>query len=190
MPESFWWNVGASLIGELVAGAVIGLIFGVIVSELLGVRKWAAEQRREGAYQVEAAVKYIGLLRGEVDGIMKAVPTYCEALAASPTGQEVPIYTPVWDVVRGSGQLATLLDPDLLTQTAYFYGNLEYAKETMRWLILSWYVPEGAVNSLGQIQMECRDATVKNLRNAETQAKKVLELYGEEEKRLTPVEAQ
>jgi hypothetical protein len=180
MPQEFCWNV----LAELCGGLVIAVVFGVIVGEWLGLRKLAATQREERAKRADSAIKYIGLLRGEIGGIMQMIPAYCEGLAESPRGTEVPIYTPVWDVVVRSGELVSLLEPKVLTQTAYFYGYLEYARDAMRWLILSWHVGDGTVSHLEEMQTECRNAVAKRLTSAEDVAKEVLELYEEEESRL------
>jgi hypothetical protein len=87
MPQDFWWNVASEVCG----GALVAVVFGLIVSEILGVRKWAAAQRQERAERASSAIKYISLLRGEIGGIIKVVPAYCEGLAASPMGTEVHV---------------------------------------------------------------------------------------------------
>lgn len=189
MPEGFWLQVLGSALGELVAGMMLGLLFAVGFTWVLGLKDWAREQREDRRRTVDRTLRYIGLLRREIETISKAVPPYCEALGSSGRGTEIPIYTPVWDVVLGSGELGGLLDPEVLTQTAYFYGSLEHAKELMRWLILSWHVAQGAVPHLGEMQRDCRDSMVVTLGQAEAQAEKVLKLYDEAERRLNGVEA-
>jgi hypothetical protein len=180
MPQDFWWNVASEVCG----GALVAVVFGLIVSEILGVRKWAAAQRQERAERASSAIKYISLLRGEIGGIIKVVPAYCEGLAASPMGTEVPIYTPVWDVVIQSGELVGLLEPEVLTRTAYFYGYLQYAKEAMGWLMLSWHVADDTVGHLEGMQTQCRDAVAQRLTSAKAVGEEVLKLYDDEERRL------
>ncbi len=182
--ESWCGQVLVNALGELVGGTVVAIVFGVVVTYVVGLRQWARQQDAEREERIRRALTYLRLIRNEIRAMVKALPDYRNALKSQKWGTDVPLVVPVWDVVKQSGELTTLVKPELLTRTAQFYGAIGYASRLLDFLIMGWYTDERGVPDLEGKQEQCRDAVEDYLRQAEDLAEKVVPQYTEEIRRL------
>jgi hypothetical protein len=86
------------------------------------------ERIEESIRKNQRAIKYLELLRDEVSPLKEVLPGYVEALNTNSNIFEFTIYTPFWDVVNKSGELPSLLEPELMGCLIAFYFMLNEAK--------------------------------------------------------------
>ena len=167
-------QVLVNALGELVGGTVIAVVFGVVVTYVLGLRHWAKEQEADKQERVGRTLTYLGLVRDEVERIEKWIPGQVKRVKSKTWGMAIPIATPVWDVVQQSGELVPLVNPKVLERTAYFYEEIGIAAHILDFLMRSWLVPEEGVPDLDKKQAEAVKAVAGALEMAGRSAKKLL----------------
>lgn len=173
-------SVLINMVVTFIATAGAGFLVLWFAERTFEVRKERDRRREEARKEVQRAKTYLGLLRDEVKGITDLIPKQVETVESKEWGMAVPIVTPVWDVVQQSGELVSLVNPQVLEQTAFFYEQLEYARHILDFLILSWLVPDSVV-AIKKKRAEMVGAVAGSLRSAEGVGKKLLEsLEGEQ----------
>lgn len=184
MGEQFWQQVLASALGDLIGGGLVALVIGVIVSELLGVRRWAKEREEAKRREAETALRYVQFLEQEILGLQSWIPEQRNSLIQSRSGRLTNITMPVWEVLRGTEDLARLLDPQLLTDTAHFYDILRLAKHRLDLMVQTWFLDPRAAERAPLLTTDLRDAAASFLDQASEGAGPLLALYEHEKERL------
>ena len=181
MTGAFWWDLLASFLGGVGAGGLILLV----ADRTLEIRKESRRRKDQRRKRVERAVAYLDLIEEEIDLVVKAIPGQRAEASSRAWGKDVPLLTPVWDVVQQTGELVGLLHPDLVRDTARFFAVYGYAERLLDWLKKSWLAPEVAVDAMELKRTECITAMKEALDEAEREGKKVLPSFDEERTRLS-----
>lgn len=155
----FWRDVAVDFLG----GAGAGLLILWVAEQVFGIRKEAQRRKNEREADTQRARTYLGLLRDEVKGIGEWIPDQVTRVKSQKWGMAVPIQTPVWDLVEQAGDLVSLVEPELLKRTAFFYERLEVAKWAMDHLVRSWLAPEELVADLDKKQGEAANVVAEML---------------------------
>ena len=183
MSGTFWCD----LIANVVGGVVAGLAIVWVAEKTFGLRKERARRREEEErgrkrrrderkQETDRALKYLGLLESEVGALAAWIPDQVEKVMSKEWGMAVPIVTPLWDLLEQSGDLVSLVNPNVLERTAYFYEEVEYTRHILDFLVQSWLVQEEGVANMNQKRLEMRNAVAGGLDMAKTSAKEVLAL--------------
>lgn len=129
MNNSFWSDFLANFLSDLLVG---GLLAGALAWRI-GRSERSQQRRDEKKAELGKAIRYLELLKSEVDSLVNRLPNLVDGSEKILDGVgmdeiELCIPTPVWDVLEPSGELPRLLDPQLLASLAQFYHYLTFAR--------------------------------------------------------------
>ena len=184
MGEQFCQQVLASALGELIGGGIVALVIGVIVTEVLGVRQWTKDRKERRRREAETALRYIQFLEKEIAGLAKWIPEQRKRMRDPDSRNLVNITLPVWEVLRAAGDLARLVDPDLLTDTAHFYDLLAFAKQRIDLMLQTWLLDDRAVAHAPLLRSDLKESADRSMGEAKKRAEPLLKLYEGEKERL------
>jgi hypothetical protein len=190
--EQFWPDVWASALGDLIGGGIVALLIAVVslyLSEELGVRQWAKDQKQRKRKEAETALRYVQFLEQEIVALQSWIPEQQKSLKDSPSGRLTNITMPVWEVLRGTEDLTRLFDPRLLTDTAHFYDILRLAKHRLDLMVQTWFLDPWAAERAPLLTTDLRDSAASFLYQASERAGPLLALYEREKERLAALVA-
>jgi hypothetical protein len=160
-----WWGeFWANFLSDVVVGAGIVVCLNYLVGRKLSAFELSQERKAEKRSDINKAIRYLDLLRAEIQGLVTELPRLLKIFTETGWGREIRIETPFWDVVERSGELPRLLSPSLLWSLTRFYSNLAYARRARDLLIQSWLVPQpDKVPCMEKKQAAFIDMTVSGL---------------------------
>ncbi len=149
----------SDLLVNFLGGAAAGSLILYVAEQVFGIRKEARRRKDDRQADKARATKYARLLRDEVKAIENWIPGQLARLSMYQWQGAIPLVSPVWHLVQHSGDLAALLRPQLLKETAWFYETLDMASRIMDFIVRSWLAPDKHVASLD----DKRDQAVREL---------------------------
>ena len=135
MNNSFWFDVLANFISDFIVGIIFGVVLAWWIGRSLSASERSQQRRDEKRSELEKAVRYLELLREEVDYLFTHLPDPLGAPQPYEGPEKIRIPTPFWDSLQPSGELPRLLNPQLLAALTQFYDHLMYAKQGKDWLM-------------------------------------------------------
>jgi hypothetical protein len=135
MNNSFWFDVLANFISDFIVGIIFGAVLAWWIGRSLSASERSQQRRDEKRSELEKAVRYLELLREEVDYLLTHLPDPLGAPQPYEGPEKIRIPTPFWDSLQPSGELPRLLNPQLLAALTQFYDHLMYAKQGKDWLM-------------------------------------------------------
>jgi|GEM_PF-3517891 len=142
MANSFCSDFWVNFLANFFAGVVVGGLLAWWVGKRLNELARSEERRDEKRAELQKAIRYLVLLRDEIDDLLNELPGLTKTFEATGWGREIRIMTPYWDILQPSGELPRLLNPHLLASLALFYDDLTYAKRGRDLTIDSWLVSQ------------------------------------------------
>lgn len=144
-------DIVANFVANICAGALFALLgasLALWVSRDLKLFERAREAKELREREIRRAIRLLELLNEEVPSLLEKIPKWRENLSGLRWGKVFIILTPAWDAAQRSGELAKVVQAELLQGLVEFYDGLDC---TRRWLPLvaqSWLVSEEHVESL------------------------------------------
>ena len=134
MCASFWYDALANFISDIVAGAVLGSLLAWWIGTRLSKFEQSLQRKEEKRADIEKAVHYLELLRGEIDAKISVLPELIHTFENETTIEqrvELAVATPFWDALEPSGELPKFLNPGILASLTEFYECLGFVKRVM-----------------------------------------------------------
>jgi len=189
MNGSFCSDFFANLFADFLAGLILAVIVAYRlnwwVNKKLNELERSEERKAEERAGLKKAIRYLELLKDEIDDLVHRLRGWIEAVKSSKWGLEFWIATPRWDILQPSGELPGLLDPDLVVSLTLFYDRLMCAKQGKDWLVRSWLVPlPGSVQAMGGKRESFKEMILYGLEPALKLGRELLDELDSEIRRL------
>lgn len=146
--DSSCWDILAqgllqNLPSDLIVGGILGFVAALWVGRRLNSLESAEQRRQEKKAAEEKAVRYLGLLKEEVERLTPRIPALIDTLQQAEPGRgAIGFPTLLWEVLQPGGELPRLLSPGLLVLLNTFYGHMSLAKRTAEMILESWLIPD------------------------------------------------
>ena len=157
MPQVTWIDLPALLtdvVANFVANVCAGILFAIFAAAVLwladrelGILGRARERKERRLRDMRRAVRHLELLSEEVSSLLEKIPKWRDDLTNTRWGQVFIISTPAWDSAHLSGELARLVEPELLEGLVQFYDGLACTERWLPLLAQSWLVSENEIDS-------------------------------------------
>lgn len=141
MENSFWNDFFANFFSDLLVGGLLGALLAWIIGKVLSRFDRNEQRKEEKISTMNKALRYLEILREEVNEVMNKLPAQINAFNETGWGRIIRIPTPRWDVLKPSGELPNYLDPPILASIALFFDDLDFANKNIDLVYKSWITP-------------------------------------------------
>jgi hypothetical protein len=157
--NDFWNNFLANLFSDLIVGAFLGSLLAWWIGKRLSTFEQKQHRKEERREKLEKATHYAKILKRDVTNLYQGLNQWIPQLEKSKEGfepitsEEIPrIDTRFWDVVQRSGEIPSLLSPNIVYSLTLFYGGLTDARQCMDWAIEGWKMGESHSAAMARIR--------------------------------------
>jgi hypothetical protein len=171
----------SSFFANLCSGLIIGVIFSLVLAWWIGRqlnRSERVEQRKnKRKEEIEKTIRYLTLLGKDISSVYPSLESWIDQLKNSSEGFEpitsgdIPrIEYRFWDVIQRSGDVPSLMSPEIVHTLTLFYAALADARQSMDWAIEGWKIGESHSAAKARIR-KFGKLTLEGLERAEKQGK-------------------
>lgn len=165
MAVTFFNDFLANFLADIAAGVLLALFaagLAYLVGKYLNVFELAQQRKKERQQEIQRTIQYLNLLKDEISDLLESkIPEQREALSEARWREKgSPTLTSIWEMAERGGQLARLLNPDVLRQLVDFYDSLTYVKHRVNSLVeICWVGPQRALVHLGTQELLTKEAS-------------------------------
>jgi hypothetical protein len=134
--DSFYSNFLANLLSDLIVGTILGTLLAFWVGKQLSKFERKQQHIDERKANLEMAIHYADILKNDVVQLYQGTEQWISQLEKSKEGfepitsEDIPrIEYRFWDVVQRSGEIPSLLSPDIVRSLTLFYGGIADARQ-------------------------------------------------------------
>ena len=157
--DSFYSNFLANFLSDLIVGTILGTLLAFWVGKQLSKFERTQQRKDERKERLEKAIHYAEILKNDVVQLHQGAKQWISQFENSKEGfepitsGEIPrIEYRFWDVVQRSGEIPSLLNPDIVRSLTSFYGGITDARQCMDWAIEGWKIGENHSASMARIR--------------------------------------
>lgn len=145
-------NFVVNAAADLCAGCVVALLAAMLawrVGKRLNLFEQAEERKQRLARESHRASQWMRLLKDEVSTLVEMIPQWRKALLSTSWGKVFNISTPIWNLADRSGEVAKLVEPELVGDLSKLYNALGDVKTWLALIAESWMIGEDQVVNPG-----------------------------------------